>query len=151
MERAEANALAGNYEAALADLNTELRVFLRGAGAGYQATIEGLKQFYDGVNYYEPKAPTPKKKFNKLVTDTDRQEPLLQAILQLKRVLTLHEGFRLQDVKRYGIVIYRRVMNSNYDITDVTDEMKVDDPRLAIQLPKDVITAGLEANPRDDK
>lgn len=151
LERAEANALAGNYEAALADLNTELRVFLRGAGAGYQATIEGLKQFYDGVNYYEPKAPTPKKKFNKLVTDTDRQEPLLQAILQLKRVLTLHEGFRLQDVKRYGIVIYRRVMNSNYDITDVTDEMKVDDPRLAIQLPKDVITAGLEANPRDDK
>lgn len=151
LERAEANALAGNYEAALADLNTEFKVFLRGAGASYQATIEGLKQYYDGVEYYEPKAPTPKKKLTKLVTDTEKQEPLLQAILQLKRVMTLHEGFRLQDVKRYGIVIYRRIMNSNYDIVDVTDEMKADDPRLAIQLPQDVITAGLEANPRDNK
>lgn len=145
LERAEANALAGNYDAALADLNAELAVFTKN---GYQATIEGLKSYYDGVNYYEPENPTPKKKLNKLVTDTGKQEPLLQAILQLKRVVTLHEGFRLQDVKRYGITMYRRVMNSNYDITGVTDTMEPDDPRLAIQLPQDVISAGLEANPR---
>ncbi|MBO5058958.1 MAG: RagB/SusD family nutrient uptake outer membrane protein [Prevotella sp.] len=145
LERAEANALAGHYDAALADLNAELAVFTRN---GYQATIEELKKFYDGIEYYEPKAPTPKKKLNKLVTDTEKQEPLLQAILQLKRVMTLHEGFRLQDIKRYGITMYRRVMNSNYDITDVTDTMEPQDPRLAIQLPQDVLTGGLEPNPR---
>lgn len=145
LERAEANALAGNYDAALADLNAELAVFTKN---GYQATIAGLKAYYDNVDYYTPTSPTPKKKLTKLVTDNDKQEPLLQAILQLKRVVTLHEGSRLQDVKRYGITIYRRVMNSNYDITGVTDTMEPDDPRLAIQLPQDVISAGLEANPR---
>lgn len=145
LERAEANALAGNYNAALADLNTELAVFTR---THYQATLDGLKTFYDGVDYYEPMAPTPKKKLTKLVNGDATQEALLQAILQLKRVVTLHEGFRLQDVKRYGITMYRRTMNSNYNITGVTDTMEPNDPRLAIQLPQDVITAGLEANPR---
>ena len=39
-------------------------------------------------------------------------------------------------------------MNSAYQITQVTDSMTVDDPRRAIQLPQDVISAGLQANPR---
>jgi len=30
----------------------------------------------------------------------------------------------------------------------VADTLKIDDPRRAIQLPQDVITAGLPANPR---
>lgn len=148
LERAEANALAGHYDAALADLNAELSVFTSG---GYQATLDGLKTYNDGVEYYAPKAPTPKKKLTKLVNGDETQEALLQAILQLKRLVTMHEGYRLQDVKRYGITIYRRVMNSNYEITDVTDTMEPNDPRLAIQLPQDVITAGLEANPRSKK
>ena len=55
----------------------------------------------------------------------------------------------MQDVKRYGITIYRRDVKSNYKITGVTDTMEARDPRLAIQLPQDVITAGVTPNPRN--
>ena len=61
--------------------------------------------------------------------------------------MTLHEGLRWQDVKRYGIEIYRRAVKDG-NIT-VYDTMKKDDPRRAIQLPENVIKAGITANPRD--
>ncbi len=63
--------------------------------------------------------------------------------------MTVGEGWRLQDVKRYGIVMYRRTLNDSRKVIAVTDTMKEDDPRRAIQLPQDVITAGLPANPRN--
>jgi hypothetical protein len=40
-------------------------------------------------------------------------------------------------------------MKSNYKITGITDTMEARDPRLAIQLPQDVITAGVTPNPRN--
>ena len=55
----------------------------------------------------------------------------------------------MQDVKRYGIVIYRRTLNKNDELVEVTDTMDEKDPRRAIQLPQDVISSGLEANPRN--
>ena len=55
---------------------------------------------------------------------------------------TIHEGLRWQDIKRYGIEI-----SHNRDGL-ANDILKVDDPRRAMQLPQDVINAGLEANPR---
>jgi hypothetical protein len=66
----------------------------------------------------------------------------------MRRIMTVHEGLRMQDVKRYGIVIYRRQTDSDNVITGVTDTMTAKDPRRAIQLPQDVITAGLEGNDR---
>ena len=93
---------------------------------------------------------TPKKKFNTAFSiEPTTQEPLLHAILHLRRIMTLGEGWRLQDVKRYGIVIYRRTLNASSHITDVKDSLTVNDLRRAIQLPQDVITAGLTANPRN--
>ena len=66
----------------------------------------------------------------------------------LRRVLTIGEGLRMQDVKRYGMVIYRRTVSESAEVLGVTDSLTVNDPRRAIQLPQDVITAGLEGNPR---
>lgn len=77
------------------------------------------------------------------------QKNIIDAILQLRRILTLGEGERLQDVKRYGIVIYRRKLNRSSQVLQVTDSLTQDDPRRAIQIPQDVITAGLQANPRN--
>ncbi len=54
----------------------------------------------------------------------------------------------MQDVKRYGITIYRRRISSTGVLEQVTDQMQARDPRLAIQIPQDVISAGLTANPR---
>lgn len=147
MVRAEANALLGNYAAALADVNTELARFSK---SGITLTLPQIQSFYNGIAYYTPTAPTPKKQFHTSFTiESTTQEPLLQCILQLRRLLTIHEGLRLQDVKRYGITMYRRRINAQNDIEAVTDTMQVDDPRLAIQIPQDVITAGLAPNPRN--
>ena len=40
------------------------------------------------------------------------------------------------------------IIDSNNKLEKVTDTLTVEDPRRAIQLPQDVITAGLEPNPR---
>ncbi len=100
------------------------------------------------MKYYTPTDPTPKKALHPdFAVEPGTQENLIHAILHVRRVLTLHEGIRWFDVKRYGLEIYRRVVYNN-QIT-VYDELKVDDPRRAIQLPQSVITAGIEANPRN--
>ena len=148
IERAEAYALNGDYDKAMADINTLLSVFSN-TGSSYNLTR--VKSFYgDALKYYEPKSPTVKKELHtSFAIDKDTQEPLLQCILHLKRILTMHEGFRMQDVKRYGITIYRRTIINDDEVKDVTDTMKAGDPRLAIQLPQDVIKVGLPANPRN--
>lgn len=147
--RAEAYALKGDYENALADVNAELSKFMPNTTA---LTIDDITSFYDAIDYYTPEAPTPKKPFNtSFAIEAGTQEPMLQCILQLRRVLTIHEGFRMQDVKRYGIPIYRLRLNESNMLEDVTDTMLAGDDRLAIQLPQDVINAGLEANPRNNK
>ena len=146
MERAEAYALKGEYQKAVDDVNTELSVFSK---RNVTLSVDGIKEYYKGIKYYTPKEPTVKKALHPAFTiDAETQEPVLQCILQLKRILSMHEGLRMQDVKRYGIVIYRRTLNKNDEILDVTDSLTVDDPRRAIQLPQDVINSGLEANPR---
>ncbi len=146
--RAEAKAMLGQYEAALEDLNTELSVF---SSTGVQLTLDEVKNFYSDATtaYSAPKKGTPRKALHTTFNiESTTQEPLLQCILHLRRILTIHEGLRMQDVKRYGITIYRRNVKSNYKVTDITDTMEARDPRLAIQLPQDVIEAGLPANPR---
>ncbi len=146
--RAEAEAMLGQYDAALQDLNLELSVFSKD---GVQLTLDEVKKFYSDATtaYYTPTKATPRKALHTTFSiEKETQEPLLQCILHLRRILTVHEGLRMQDVKRYGITIYRRNVRSNYKITDITDTMEARDPRLAIQLPQDVIEAGLPANPR---
>ena len=51
------------------------------------------------------------------------QENVIHCILHARRLTTLHEGLRWQDIKRYGITIYRRLMNDNGTIT-VTDKLE---------------------------
>lgn len=143
--RAEAYALSKEYVKAVADLNTLLSAFSSSNGI----TLDEVKAYYSAIDYYTPTSPTVKKKFNADFTiESGTQEPLLQCILQLRRLITLHEGLRWQDIKRYGIVIYRRTMNANMKVGEVIDSLVVTDLRRAIQLPQDVITAGITANPR---
>ena len=106
-----------------------------------------INKFYGDMKYYTPLEPTPKKELHPDFTvEPGEQENFIQAILHMRRILTMHEGLRWIDVKRYGIEIYRRTVY-NGEIT-VNDKMPVNDKRRAIQLPQDVINAGMEANPR---
>lgn len=147
LERAEAYALQGKYDEAVADINAELSAF---SSTGVQLTLDKIVQFYSqSVPYYTATSGSPKKRFNApFAIEPETQEPLLQCILHLRRILGLHEGFRLQDVKRYGITMYRRTLANETSVSEVTDTMEPRDPRLAIQLPQDVLAAGMTPNPR---
>ena len=145
LNRAEAYAMKQNYRHALADLNTWVKAFTRRNEA---VTEESVNTLYGQMKYYTPDNPTPKKQLHPdFSIASGTQENMLHAILHARRVLCLHEGLRWMDVKRYGIVIYRRTYNADGTVT-VTDTLSTDDPRRALQLPQSVITAGLTANPR---
>ena len=76
------------------------------------------------------------------VTEGD-QENLIQCILHLRRIERMHEGDRWYDVKRYGIEFAHNRDGQEDDV------LLKEDPRRAIQIPQDVIQAGLAANPRN--
>lgn len=142
--RAEAYALLGDYKNATQDLVTELKAFSR----VYSVDSAKIVNFYKNLNYYTPKAPTAKKRLNPdFVVKEGAQENFIQAILHLRRIVTIHEGLRWQDVKRYGIEVYRRKVDGSF-ISLYDDVLRKDDPRRALQIPKNVISAGLEPNPR---
>lgn len=145
--RAEAKALKGDYEGAVADINYELSAM---SGGKSSVTLDGITQFYRSQPWYTPTQPTVRKHLNPdfITLDSTVQEPVLNAVLQLRRIMTIGEGTRMQDVKRYGIVIYRRTLNRSNAVTAVTDTLGVSDPRRAIQLPQDVISSGMTANSR---
>jgi hypothetical protein len=75
------------------------------------------------------------------------KESFIHCLLYMRRYEFLHEGMRWFDIKRYGIEIYRRTLEAQ-TVVSVTDELPVRDERRAMQIPADVITAGLEPNPR---
>ena len=68
------------------------------------------------------------------------QECLLQFILHLRRMETWQQGLRFQDIKRYGIPFSHTVDGAPALI------FLSGDPRGAIQLPSEVIAAGLAPN-----
>ncbi|MCL2098452.1 MAG: RagB/SusD family nutrient uptake outer membrane protein [Bacteroidales bacterium] len=143
--RAEAYIMTQDYDNALKDMNLWVSRHTRN---GTVLTLSSINTFYNGRAYYTPEVPTVKKYLNPdfAIADGD-QENMLHCILQMRRILTIHEGLRWYDIKRYGIVIYRRMYNKANDLT-VLDELTVNDPRRAIQLPATSIAAGMTPNPR---
>jgi hypothetical protein len=134
-------------------------------------TRNNIKEFYkeyykdddkeEGMPYYQyvydekEKAfvfiVTPKKRLNPdFYIEAGEQESLIHCVLHIRRILTRSEGLRWFDIKRYGIEIYRRSITLNNDVVAL-DFLSVNDPRRAMQLPMDVINAGLPANPRNNQ
>lgn len=153
LNRAEAYALTGRYSEAITDINTSLHAFTDDSQTVTAASIAAAYGDYDeasgsGMKYYTPQEPTPKKALNPdFSVSSGEQEQLVQAILHLRRIVSLHEGLRWFDVKRYGMEIYRRRVVSGK--ISVYDTMKKNDPRWALQLPAMVIAAGMQPNPRN--
>ena len=78
------------------------------------------------------------------------QEALLQCVLSLRRVETLHQGLRWFDIKRYNIEIPRRLIGSDGKPSKNLDWLKEDDPRQAVQIPQSAHEAGVALNPRNN-
>ena len=143
--RAEAYAMLKQYDKALADMTTWQHAFTTST---VPVTLDKVNSFYGSMAYYTPEKATPKKAFHtEFAIEPGTQENMLHYILHARRITTLHEGLRWGDIKRYGITIYRRIVANNK--IQVVDELTARDPRCAIQLPTEVIGAGLPANPRN--
>ena len=144
--RAEAYTMQQNYTAALSDLNAWMMAYTKQTTP---MTIEQINTFYDGLEYSEPTNATVKKELHpEFTVASGTQENMIHAILHARRITTLYEGLRWLDIKRFGITVYRRFIRDDGGI-DVTDKMEANDLRRAIQLPSDVIIAGMQANPRN--
>ncbi len=145
--RAEAYILKGEFEKGVADINTWIGNRTRIPG---NFTKEQIVSFYSKISYMPlgnietATQRTVKKELNPqgfVVSDGD-QENLIQCLLHIRRVETMHDGLRWSDIKRYGIEIAH---NRDGQADDI---LLMNDPRRAVQLPQDVINAGLAANPR---
>jgi hypothetical protein len=161
LNRAEAYALLKDYNRAANDLNTWMHNFTMSTMV---LTPENIQQFYSGINYCydavdskgnvtgeDGRVSTQKKHLHpKFSIDAENsvQECILQCVLGFRRLETLHSGMRWFDIKRYGIEIPRRLMNSDGNPVQITDWLRIDDPRRAIQIPQKVVNAGLTPNPR---
>jgi tetratricopeptide (TPR) repeat protein len=152
LNRAEAYIMKEQYDLALADLNLWTANILNPSycTAGVTLTLESIKNWANSMNYYTSEVPTPKKHINHLlatITEGSDQEAMLQCAVYMRRIELLQTGLRWWDIKRLGIEIYRRTLK-DLSVASVDDCLTLDDERRALQLPKDVITSGLTANPR---
>lgn len=144
--RAEARVMQKKNDLAIADLTIWAKNFCKNP---YPFTENTINNLFNGIEYSTDDNPTQKKKLNPKFSLEPEQENLIHAVLQSRRVLTLHEGLRWFDIKRYGIEISRREFkNKGTELKQINDFLGKDDPRRAIQLPLSAIRAGLEANPR---
>lgn len=148
--RAEAEAQLGKLDLCLADLNQWCTKYNIKPGTTPISTLtdEQIRTFY------KPSTST-RLANNSYVPTLHNQEldpdwtidanklPYIYCCLHFRRIETMHEGIRLQDLKRYAIE-WKHTIGEYADVKS----MKWDDDRRAIQLPDAVIQEGLEPNPR---
>ena len=156
--RAEAKIHLGDYQAALKDLNLWTSKFIQqktilGYSSRNEVTLDQVTTFYNAMAYSQNTQDglTQKKHLNPSFTIVNDgvQEPLLHYLLQCRRILTLGEGLRWQDVKRYNIEVPRfQTDNVDRHLNELKATLPATDQRRAIQLPASSIKAGMQPNPR---
>jgi len=160
LTRAEAYVMQHRYDDATADINKYIHSIVKRTVLSTDYSTEQIVDFYSSMDYWTWDKPTLKKKLNpafNIGAEGGIQESMLQCILGMKRLDHIAQGLRWFDIKRYGIEVERRTMTpdpkaGDYDAAlkplRVDDVLTVNDPRRAMQLPQEVITAGMEPNPR---
>lgn len=150
--RAEAYALKKDYTHAISDMNTwiETHCYAKmGNRKRPTLTEENINTFMDGLRYAEVNPTSNAQRSIKktlhpqgFTVEAGTQENIIQLILHMRRLETWGEGQRFIDLKRYGIE-YAHSLDGEEAVI-----FKAGDLRGAIQIPEEVRTAGLEANPR---
>ncbi|MDR0681459.1 MAG: RagB/SusD family nutrient uptake outer membrane protein [Dysgonamonadaceae bacterium] len=146
--RAEANVYLGNDSLAVADLIT----YDNSRKITQNDTINPIipsRTLTDALirSFYTESRPLFVQKFNteKISPDfivTNEQKPLLDCVLHFRRLETIFDGMRWFDIKRYGIEITHKIGTSRIET------LTWDDPRRALQIPQEVIQAGMDPNNR---
>ena len=149
LERAEAKIMLKQYDAACEDLcaywNNSFEKFPEADHTFYESYVNvATKQIIE--NWYSDASHSncfPNWDFTQKVSSSyvipAEATPYMNCLNELRRWETSFEGLRFFDLKRWGIE-YKHVYNVTADETTLT----VNDPRRAIEVPWEVISAGLE-------
>lgn len=163
LNRAEAYIHLKDYDSAAADMDAWSKSFYKvGENGIVPLTRDRINEVYgnpasnDYIEVYTAENPTSRKPLapHGFEIEPGEQENMIQCLLFCRRIETLADGLRWGDVKRYGIVV-DRFDDSNYiDETTtgytVCATLPARDLRRAFQLPQEVVSAGIEANPRNE-
>ena len=153
--RAEANLFLGNIDAAFDDLYIWNQEHIsEDESRNYNMVSLTKDQILNFYSYYSnPDRKDPGynivMKFNiDEVCPSDKYhmtneiEPYMQCVQHFRRIQLVHMGNRWFDIKRFGFSIKHKMGIENVYTLETLD------PRYAIQIPNEVIGAGLEPNPR---
>lgn len=126
LNRAEAYAELGNYDAALADLNTFYSTKIRNyVPTTHAVTLAKIAAFY---------------------AESDPKQGLIRTILDAKKAEFLQEGLRWIDIVRRNLPVKHNIINTEGIETDII--LEPNDPRRVFQIPEEAKIAGIELNPR---
>ena len=143
--RAEARLYLGDKAGCIDDLNTWAASKL----CTQQLTESRCRSFYtSGRSGYVCPVSVDRMGWSAAdVATATGSKHLVDCILHFRRIETLYEGLRWFDVKRYGIPLVH-TWQGPLDDNPTTDTLLWDDPRRALQIPNDVVQAGLVPNDR---
>lgn len=151
LNRAEAEVMLKDYDAACEDMNTWMHNYFNTDSV---LTPESVQKYFKRIPYAYSDAKkmtaSPKKHLNPhfaIDAEGSVQESLLQCVLDLRRIETLHAGLRWMDIKRYNIEIPRRLIGADGEPQRNLDWLTKDDPRMAVQIPMSIVAAGVAKNP----
>ena len=162
LERAEAYALQGKLNEAVADMNTWMSTHCKDktetqddgtekvvGPAPAPQTVAMISEFVDGLDYAKRNPTTWRERSLRkhmhpqgFTVEAGDMENVLQLLLHMKRIESQPHGLRFNDLKRYGIEFTHTVRGEDPVI------FIAGDLRAAVQIPNTVITAGIPANPR---
>ena len=156
LERAEANSLLGNYDAALSDMNLWIKNIASGDEEHLprELDLDRVNSWFNDTPYHVWDTSRVKKHLNPKFIQLEEgstKENMVQCVLALKRVETLGQGLRWFDIKRYGIQLERRIINAEGRPYRKTGTLEPFDKRTAVQIPRKVRDAGITPNPRDNQ
>lgn len=154
--RAEAKIYTGDIEGAVADLKVwdDSRKDLPATYQFEDLTSELIRSYYDEAAHqtptseYDPRPGVFKKLHIDEVCPSDKYAltadklPYIYCLLHFRRIETIFDGYRWFDIKRYGIEVTHHIGRTR------VETLTLNDPRRALQIPAEVISAGMEGNNR---
>ncbi len=151
LNRAEAEIMLGQNDAACADMTIWMQNFFR---TNVTLTPASVQTYFSALPYAYADAdkmvPSCKKHISPRFTidvEGSVQESLLQCLLNFRRIETVHQGMRWLDIRRYNIEIPRRLIGANGKPSKNLDWLVKDDPRQVVQIPQSIREAGVAGNP----
>jgi len=138
LDRAEAYIFLNQTDKAVADLQM------------WNASHSGTRALTSDIitAFYTPGKPYFSYTFHNADMSSDfevtpAQKPFVDCVLHFRRLDRFFEGHRWFDIKRYGIELTHRI-----GLSATPNVLTYDDNRRAIQIPPDVVGAGVQPNPR---